>query len=129
MSVPASLAAIAEAADVRFNGDRPWDLRVHDPPLYGAILRQGSLALGNGYVRGAWDCEQLDELICRLLLSDGNRPLSLRSRLAELARILRDQLRNPQAVHRSFAVAHRHYDIDPRVYAAMLDPQMVYSCG
>ena len=41
MSVPASLAAIAEAADVRFNGDRPWDLRVHDPRLYGAILRQG----------------------------------------------------------------------------------------
>ena len=129
MPVPASLAAIAEAADVRFNGDRPWDLRVHDPRLYGALLRQGSLAFGNGYVRGAWDCEQLDELICRLLRSDGNRPLSLRSRLGELARILRDQLSNPQALHRSFVVGQRHYDIDPRVYAAMLDPQMVYSCG
>ena len=23
----------------------------------------------------------------------------------------------------------QHYDIDPRVYAAMLDPQMTYSCG
>ncbi len=129
MPVPASLAAIAEAADVRFNGDRPWDLRVHDPRLYGALLRQGSLALGNGYVRGAWDCEQLDELICRLLRSDGNRPLSLRSSLAELARILRDQFSNPQALRRSFVVGYRHYDIDPRVYAAMLDPQMVYSCG
>ena len=26
-------------------------------------------------------------------------------------------------------VGRRHYDIDPRVYAAMLDPQMTYSCG
>ena len=129
MPVPASLAAIVEAADVRFNGDRPWDLRVHNPHFYGALLQQGSLALGNGYVRGDWDCEQLDELICRLLRSDANRPLTLRARVAELARILRDQLGNPQALRRAFVVGRRHYDIDPRVYAAMLDPQMVYSCG
>jgi cyclopropane-fatty-acyl-phospholipid synthase len=129
MPVPASLAAIVEAADVRFNGDRPWDLRVHNPHFYGSLLQQGSLALGNGYVRGDWDCEQLDELICRLLRSDANRPLTLRARVAELARILRDQLGNPQALRRAFVVGRRHYDIDPRVYAAMLDPQMVYSCG
>jgi cyclopropane-fatty-acyl-phospholipid synthase len=129
MTVPASLAAIVAAADVRFNGERPWDLQVHDPRLYGALLRQGSLALGNGYVRGAWDCEQLDELICRLLRSEGNRALSLRAQLGELGRILRDQLSNPQTLPRSFAVGRRHYDIDPRVYAAMLDPQMTYSCG
>jgi cyclopropane-fatty-acyl-phospholipid synthase len=129
MPVPASLAAIAQAADVRFNGDRPWDLQVHNPRLYGRLLRHGSLALGNGYVRGDWDCQQLDELICRLLRSDGNRPLTLRSRLIDLGRILRDQLTNPQGLHRAFAVGRRHYDIDPRVYAAMLDPQMVYSCG
>ena len=129
MPVPATLAAIAQAADVRFNGDRPWDLQVHDPRLYGALLRQGSLALGNGYVRGAWDCERLDELICRLLRSDAHRPLTLRAQLMDLVRVLRDQLSNPQALHRAFAVGRRHYDIDPRVYAAMLDPQMVYSCG
>jgi hypothetical protein len=65
--VPAALAAIGQAADVRFNGDRPWDLLVHTPQLYSALLRRGSLALGDGYVRGDWDCDQLDELICRLL--------------------------------------------------------------
>ena len=129
MPVPASLAAIVQAADVQFNGERPWDLQVHNPRLYGALLRHGSLALGNGYVRGDWDCQQLDELICRLLRSDGNRPLTLRSRLVDLGRILRDQLTNPQGLHRAFLVGRRHYDIDPRVYAAMLDPQMAYSCG
>ena len=129
MPVPASLAAIVQAADVQFNGRRPWDVQVHHPRLYAALLRHGSLALGDGYVRGDWDCLQLDELICRLLRCDANRPLTLSSRLVEFLRILRDQLTNPQGLHRSFVVGRRHYDIDPRVYAAMLDPQMAYSCG
>ena len=129
MTVPARLAAVVEAADVRFNGERPWDLQVHDPRLYDALLRQGSLALGNGYVRGCWDCEQLDELICRLLRTHADRPLTVPAQLGELGRILWDQLSNPQGLARSFVVGKRHYDIDPRVYAAMLDPRMTYSCG
>ena len=129
MPIPASLQAIVSAADVRFNGDRPWDLQVHNSALYPALLRDGSMALGNGYVRGDWDCEQLDELICRLLRAHANRPLTLPAQLTELSRVLRDLLINPQTLRRSFAVGRRHYDIDPRVYAAMLDPQMTYSCG
>ena len=129
MSIPSSLSAITQAADVRFNGDRPWDLRVHDPALYPALLRDGSMALGNGYVRGDWDCDQLDELICRLLKAQANKPLSPQAQLRDLGRVLRDILINPQSLRRSYVVGRRHYDIDPRVYAAMLDPQMTYSCG
>ena len=127
--IPRPLAAIAEAADIRFNGDRPWDLRVHHPGLYGALLRHGSMALGDGYVRGDWDCDQLDELICRLLRVDANRPLSRRAWLLDHLRRLQEQLGNPQSLQRAFRVGRQHYDIDPRVYAAMLDPGMSYSCG
>lgn len=129
MSIPASIANLAAAADVRFNGDRPWDPQVHNPALYGALLREGSLALGDGYVHGDWDCQQLDELICRLLRVEANRPLSLQAWLTDAARIAADLLANPQALHRAFVVGRHHYDIDSRVYAAMLDPQMTYSCG
>ena len=129
MPIPASLTTVTRAADVRFNGDRPWDLQVHNPALYPALLRDGSMALGNGYVRGDWDCDQLDELICRLLRAQANRPLSPQAQLLDLGRILRDLLINPQTLRRSYGVGRRHYDIDPRVYAAMLDPQMSYSCG
>ena len=78
-SIPSRLLAAAEAADVRFNGNRPWDPQVHHPRLYGALLRHGSLALGDGYVRGDWDCDQIDEMICRLLQARANRPLSRRA--------------------------------------------------
>ena len=129
MSIPAALVAIAAAADVRFDGDRPWDLQVHDARFYRDVLHGGSLALGQGYVRGSWDCQQLDELICRLLRVDANRPLSLPWRCQEWIGLLRDRLLNPQGLLRAFVVGLCHYDIDPRIYAAMLGPQMAYSCG
>jgi cyclopropane-fatty-acyl-phospholipid synthase len=128
-SIPSRLLAAAEAADVRFNGNRPWDPQVHHPRLYGALLRHGSLALGDGYVRGDWDCDQIDGMICRLLQARANRPLSHRARLRETAGRWREALHNPQSPRRAYRVGRTHYDIDPRVYAAMLDPAMAYSCG
>ena len=128
-TIPNCLTAITDAADVRFNGDRPWDLRVHNTQLYGRLLRHGSLALGDGYVRGDWDCDRIDELICRLLRADANRPLSSTAWLRDAALQLRERIGNPQSRRRAFVVGKRHYDIDPRVYAAMLDPQLTYSCG
>ena len=129
VSVPGRLAAITAAADVRINGDRPWDLRVHDPNLYGDLLRRGSLALGDGYVRGAWDSDRIDELICRLLRANAQRPLGPIARLQNGAGLLRDGLLNPQSLRRAAVVGERHYDIAPEVYAAMLDPLLTYSCG
>lgn len=129
MAIPASLLSLTAAADVQFNGSRPWDLQVHEPALYGALLSHGSLALGDGYVRGDWDCEELEELIARLLQAKASRPLSWRAALKDLLQLCRDGLINPQSLARSFVVGRRHYDIDPRVYEAMLDPSMAYSCG
>jgi cyclopropane-fatty-acyl-phospholipid synthase len=129
LPIPGSLQAIAAAADVRFDGLRPWDLRVHDPNLFADLLRRGSLALGEGYVAGRWDCHQLDELISRLLQARANRPLSRRAWAAMAWERLLDRVSNPQSLMRSFRVGRQHYDIDHRVYRATLDPRLVYSCG
>jgi cyclopropane-fatty-acyl-phospholipid synthase len=129
MAIPTAIATVAKNADVQFNGERPWDLQVHNPALFTDLLRHGSLALGNSYVRGDWDCDQLDELINRLLQAKGHEPLSKRLQLQSLAELVRERWLNPQSLRRAFVVGQRHYDIDPRVYAAMLDPQMAYSCG
>jgi cyclopropane-fatty-acyl-phospholipid synthase len=129
MPIPATLQSLTAAADVQFNGSRPWDLQVHHRDLYAALLNHGSLALGDGYVRGDWDCEQLEELIARLLQAGANRPLSWSAQLKDLLQLGRDRLLNPQSMARSFIVGRRHYDIDPRVYEAMLDRNMAYSCG
>lgn len=129
VSIPPSLQAIARAADIRFDGQRPWDLQVHDPSLFSDLLLRGSLALGEGYVAGAWDCDQLDELIARLLRVRANRPLSLQASISLALQRLRDQLANPQSLSKAFRVGRQHYDIDHRVYEATLDRRLVYSCG
>ena len=129
MRIPQPLREIADAADIRFDGARPWDLQVHDADLYSDLLRRGSLALGEGYVKGRWDCEQLDQLIARLLRARANRPLSWQASVRWLGQWLNDWIQNPQSLQRAFQVGRQHYDIDQRVYRATLDSRMVYSCG
>jgi cyclopropane-fatty-acyl-phospholipid synthase len=130
---PAVIQALTDAVDVGFAGARPWDLQVHDPALYGDLLRRGSLALGEGYVNGAWDCEALDQLFTRLLRLPATRSaaagFSLQAQLQAAWQRWLEGAINWQSRRRSFAVGKQHYDIDPRVYAAMLDSRRVYSCA
>lgn len=126
------LRSLLARADIRLQGDRPWDLQVHDAALYGDLLRRGSLALGEGYVMGRWDCADLDGLFTRLLSHDlGSASLGLNglARLKQAVIAIRERWINRQGPSRAFEVGRRHYDIDPRVYAAMLDRRRLYSCG
>ena len=68
MSLPTNRAKqlitqLAKEADVQINGNRDWDVTVHDERFYEALLKQGSLALGETYMAGWWDCKKIDELI------------------------------------------------------------------
>ena len=55
---PAFSRILAEG-DVRLDGDRPWDVRVHDERLFLRVALDGSLGLGDAYVDGWWDSERL----------------------------------------------------------------------
>jgi hypothetical protein len=57
-------------ADIQIGGDRPWDPPVRDRAVFWSALRGDVLALGAQYVRGAWDCERVDELVARIALLD-----------------------------------------------------------
>src|SRR5688572_23930821 len=54
-------------ADVIIDGDRPWDIRVHNEEFYPRAIADGSLGLGESYMDGWWDVERLDELTYRVL--------------------------------------------------------------
>lgn len=130
---PKRLVRHFEAAGIQLNGPKPWDPQVHDPDLYGDLIRRGSLALGEGYVQGRWDCDQLDELFTRLLLKDGGERavhgLDATTSVRRRVQAIGDRLLNRQSPQRAHQVGQRHYDVDPRVYAAMLDTRRIYSCG
>lgn len=120
------LVNLLGAADIRINGDRPWDLQVHDERVYGRILAGGSQALGESYMDGWWDADELDAFFDKLLRGGLNRAVRDPQLLWAwiCARFL--NLQNPR---RSRRVAERHYDLGNRFYERMLDPWMQYTCG
>ncbi|MBD7988377.1 cyclopropane fatty acyl phospholipid synthase [Luteimonas sp. Sa2BVA3] len=114
------------AADVRIDGDRPWDMLVHDARLPARLLAGGSLALGDAYMDGWWDARSLDGLLARLLATRVDRRVR---GAADLRDALAARLRNLQLGRRAFAVGERHYDLGNDLYQAMLGRRLVYSCG
>jgi cyclopropane-fatty-acyl-phospholipid synthase len=114
-------------AGVTVNGTNPWDITVKDDRVYGALLREGSLGLGESYMNGWWDCEQIDQLIARLIRADIER--HVRQNMGFLFKTLLGRFMNFQDRKRALAVGKVHYDIDPDLYQRMLDPEMNYSCG
>lgn len=114
------------AADVRVDGDRPWDMQVHDARLPARLLAGGSLALGDAYMDGWWDARSLDGLLARLLAARVDRRVR---GAADLRDAVAARLWNLQLGHRAFAVGERHYDLGNDLYQAMLGRRLVYSCG
>lgn len=121
-----AVVGLLSQTDVQVNGDRPWDIRIHDRRTFRRVLSQWSLGLGESYMDGWWDCEALDEFICRILSGGLSQdvwtwPL--------LAAFLKANLLNLQKRSRAFVIGERHYDIGNELYEAMLDRRMVYSCA
>jgi cyclopropane-fatty-acyl-phospholipid synthase len=126
-----ALARIGErllaTADVRIDGDRPWDIQIHDARMYGTALLGGSIAFGDGYVRGWWSCDDLEELAFRFASS----------RLEETAALLpggvlhrlRALVANQQTRRRSLRVVRRHYNFGNDLFLAFLGEYASYSCG
>ncbi len=113
-------------ADIILNGDRPWDITVHNGNLCRRLLAHGSLGLGESYMDGWWDCEKIDELVCRLFSRGVDR--QVRTWGMAVAAITA-RLSNRQSQARSFQVGTHHYDIGNDLYERMLDSRMIYSCA
>lgn len=118
---------LLDMADVRINGNRPWDIQIRNPGFYNRVMAGGSLALGETYMNGWWDCEALDEFIYRLLRS-GVREKASRS-WQFVWNYVKAQILNMQSRSRAYEVGERHYDMGNDLYEAMLDERMVYSCA
>src|SRR3546814_17874550 len=101
-------------------------MQVHEPRFYARLIAQGSFGLGESYMDGWWDAQDLDGLLYRLLNARLERR---RPGLAAVWAWLRALLVNEQSRRRSFAVGQRHYDLGNDLYRALLGERMVYSCG
>lgn len=114
-------------ADIRLDGARPFDIRVHDERLFDRVTAGGTLGAGEAYMAGWWDCERLDRMFARAISAGLEN--KLRRNLYTLALAVRHTVFNMQNSHRAPMVARRHYDFGNRLFEAMLGPNMNYSCA
>lgn len=114
-------------AGVTPNGPNPWDPQVHNPAWYGRVLSGGTLAIGESYMDGWWDVEDLSELVYRVTRAQLDRKLKISLRM--LWHFVTSWLTNRQSKQRAFEVGERHYDIGNDLYTKMLDQRMVYTCA
>ena len=114
-------------AEVRINGEKPWDIQIHDERFYKRVVTEVELGIGESYMDGWWDAEKLDELIYRIVRSDLQNKVKHNYKIAfQLAGFY---LINMQARRRAFIIGERHYDLGNDLFKAMLDKRMNYSCA
>lgn len=119
------LGELLAGADIGLDGARPWDVRVNDERFYGMAFG-GSLAVGEAYMDGLWDCDRLDELVYRFRRANLEDKFKLG---ADGMQVIKAKLINLQNRSRSYGVGDRVYDITPDVFEATLDSRRVYSCA
>ena len=122
------LKDLLASADIKVNGNRPWDIQVHNPKLYQRLLAGGSVAFGEAYMDGWWDSKAIDQLVYKIL--DG-KLYNLRFKLNKerIFNFLRARIINLQKESRAYDIGRKHYDIGNDLYKNMLDKRMNYSCG
>jgi len=109
---------------VKINGSRPWDIRVHDERFFQRVLGTDP-GSGRGLHDGWWDCDQLDEMLTRVLRNGIER--NLRSPRAFLLAVqpISSTCRIATGLHRRQAALRPRR----RLYERMLDPRMIYTCA
>lgn len=122
-----SVRELLALAGVGVQGERPFDLKVHDPRFYRRVLREGSLGMGESYMDSWWDCPAIDALTTRLLQANLDEAIQHNPRFWWL--LARARLFNLQSVQRAWQVAEAHYNLGNDLFIAMLDRHMCYSCG
>src|SRR5690606_38291661 len=73
-------------ADIRLDGDRPWDPQIHDDRVFARALATGTLGIGEAYMDGWWSCDRVDILVERITRFRATRRLGSPRDVLHLAR-------------------------------------------
>jgi cyclopropane-fatty-acyl-phospholipid synthase len=102
-------------------------MRILSPEFFGRVLRDGSLGMGESYMEGLFAMEKgtLEDLLSLLLRNRVERHVQDNKLL--VLKIL--SMRVEQFFQGKRASISTTYDIGNDFYQAILDPEMIYSCG
>ncbi|WP_203141530.1 cyclopropane fatty acyl phospholipid synthase [Marinobacter mangrovi] len=125
-SVHRLMVDLMAQAGIEIGGEQPWDMQLNAEGVPERVFARGSLGLGESYMDGEWDVEQLDEFFHRVVrahLEEKVRPSTA------IWQALKSRLVNRQTRRRARQVGEQHYDLGNDFYEAMLDRRMTYTCG
>ena len=125
-SLKARAEDLLKHADIHINGNAPTDLKVHDERLYSRVFAHGSLGLGESYMDGWWDADDLPGFFTRILGSHLDEQLKT---LDTLLAHLKAKYLNLQRGQHAFEIGKAHYDTGNDLFAKMLGKRLIYSCG
>lgn len=128
MTSPKSIITrLLNSADIETNGERPWDITVHNEAFYPRLLNKHSLGLGESYVDGWWDSERLDMFFDKVFR--GQLESQLKRNKWLMLQLFFAKIRNLQTPAKAFIVGKKHYDLGNDLFQAMLDKRLTYTCG
>ncbi|WP_199097430.1 cyclopropane fatty acyl phospholipid synthase [Dyella sp. ASV21] len=125
-SLKGRAVTLLEHAGIQLDGPSPTDMHVHDDRLYARVFAHGSLGLGESYMDGWWDAEDLPGMFTLLLRSRLDNELKT---LDTLLAHLKARFINLQRGENAFEIGKAHYDLGNDLFQAMLGKRLVYSCG
>lgn len=120
------LTHLLHKAGIEPNGNAPWDPQIKDGRFYRAVLLNSSVGLGDSYLDGWWECDDIAGFISRIAKSGIHLCVP---RFDLLLRKLRFGFIDVQDKMHSKRVAEVHYDEDPRIFDLMLGKTNNYTCG
>ena len=112
--------------DIQLNGNRPWDIQVHNPEFFQRVLSGGSIALGESSMDDWWDFEALDQFFNKLIMA---RIESKGVPLSWKINILKSKILNMQPRLKSRKSVEKHYELSTDLFISFLDPyNQIYMC-
>ena len=110
------------------NGPNPWDPQIHNKEFFPRVFSGGSLALGESYMDGWWDCKDLGNFYVRIARRNIEEKLGVNFRL--MWSLFVASIFNLQTKILSQKVIDTHYEDDnTRAFEYIYDPTMGSSCA
>lgn len=97
--------------------------------LWAALARRTRVGLGESYVDGDWDCDDLVALFSLLGRNLEERPASSPARALRRLQAIRPDRSERQTRGAAPGNIRAHYDLGNDLFELMLDPTMTYSCA
>jgi cyclopropane-fatty-acyl-phospholipid synthase len=117
---------LLHSAGIEINGNSKSDIIVHNQNFYRKVFNYGKLGLGESYMNGWWDCEDLKELIYKILKADLQKKVFP---LKFMFPVLKSKILNLHKKGKSAKDVGSHYNKGNLLFQNMLDKRLTYSCG